>query len=53
MNNYKKPYLVLFNGITDAIRKIENLEIKEARQLLVEAQQNAEEIILSSEEDFE
>jgi len=53
MNNYKKPYLILFNSITDAIRKIEELEIKEAKQLLIEAQQNVEELIISSKEDFE
>ena len=53
MSMYKTAYYVLFNSITDAIRKIENLEIKEARQELVEAQQKAEDFIISSEDDFE
>ena len=49
MVDYQKLYMMLFNGITDAIRLIDELEIKAAKELLVTVQQNAEEIYIDAE----
>ncbi|MGI6013610.1 MAG: hypothetical protein ACOX7K_04920 [Oscillospiraceae bacterium] len=43
MNDYKIPYYILFNGISDALHELENLNISKALELLVTAQQKAEE----------
>lgn len=44
MDKYKKAYLLLFNRITDAIEAIENSDVELAREILISAQQKAEEI---------
>ena len=50
MSEYKKSYLILFNTITDAIKKIDDKEYFEAKLLLTKAQIDAEEAFISFEE---
>ena len=50
MIEYKKLYLVLWNGITDAIEHIEEKEYFTAKQRLIKAQQDAEDIFINSED---
>lgn len=50
MQIYKKAYLKLFNAITDALEAIENGDSYKAIELLILAQQDTEEIIVSSQE---
>ena len=45
--DYKKPYLILFNGITDALDSMERLNFGRARDILQDAQQAAEEAYIS------
>lgn len=40
---YRKPYLIALNGITDAVRAIKAQNYGEALDILVRAQQKAEE----------
>lgn len=49
MPDYQKLYTTLFNSITDALREIDALEIAKAKQLLMEAQQQAEEQYMDAE----
>ena len=42
MPDYRKLYVMLFNSITDALRHLENYEFLEAKNLLIYAQQKAE-----------
>ncbi len=48
---YKDMYLSLFNDVTDAIWEIEDVEgnekVEKARNILIRAQQNCEEIFIS------
>lgn len=44
MNIYKKAYFLLFNAITDALEQL-------AQERSAQAQQNAEELIISSDEE--
>jgi len=53
MSEYKKSYLILFNAVTDAIRKIDNKEYFEAKLMLIKAQIDAEEAFISFEEEKE
>ena len=46
MENYQKMYLLLFNAITDAIECIERLDICRAKETLIQAQQDAEEVFI-------
>ena len=48
---FRKMYLALFNAVTDAIRALDRGEAVRARQILVSAQQESEEIYLQGEED--
>ncbi len=48
MVNYEKMYLVLFNGITDAIRDMEQQNFGFARFTLVESQKRAEELYIDA-----
>ena len=50
MDEYKKPYLVLFNALTDIAAEIEKQNYGLAKQLIAEAQQQAEEMYISIEE---
>ena len=47
---YRKMYYHLFNAVTDALAALEKQNIGQARELLVEAQQQCEEIYLDEEE---
>ncbi len=49
MSAYKKPYLILFNAITDALKKIEQDNVFMAKQTLIQAQIDAEEEYISFE----
>ena len=49
MENYQKMYLLLFNAITDSIESIEKLDIGSAKEKLIQAQQDAEELFIQGE----
>ena len=42
MDEYKKPYLILFNRITDALEKMDRQDYDSAKEMLIQAQQEAE-----------
>ena len=46
---YKKLYHLLFNAITDALEKIEGQNYGDAKDLLIAAQQKAEDIYITAE----
>ena len=48
MPDYQKMYALLFNAITDALREIDRNDIAAAQQLLILAQQQAEEIYIET-----
>ncbi len=50
MADYNKMYLLLFNAITDALEKIEGQNYGDAKELLIAAQQKAEEIYITAED---
>ena len=50
MENYAKLYHLLFNAITDALEKIEGQNYGDAKDLLIAAQQKAEEIYITAED---
>ena len=50
MANYDKMYSTLFNAITDALEQIEQQNFGSAKDLLIAAQQKAEEIYINSED---
>lgn len=50
MQIYKKAYLKMFNAVTDALNALQSGESDKAIELLIRAQQDAEEIIISSED---
>ena len=50
MADYNKMYLLLFNAITDALEKIEGQNCGDAKELLIAAQQKAEEIYITAED---
>ena len=50
MADYNKMYLLLFNAITDALEKIEGQNYGDAEELLIAAQQKAEEIYITAED---
>ena len=49
METYRKAYLIMMNGAEDALRAMDRRECRLARELLIEAQQRAEECFLSAE----
>jgi len=49
MTDYQKMYTTLFNAITDALEQMEKLNYGSAKDLLITAQQQAEEIYMSAE----
>ena len=49
MENYQKMYLLLFNAITDSIESIEKLDIGSAKEKLIQAQLDAEELFIQGE----
>ena len=49
----EKRYYLLFNRITDALAELEELNIGEAKNILIQAQQDAEEAYLKEGEALE
>ena len=49
MADYDKMYSLLFNAITDALEQIEQQNFGSAKDLLIAAQQKAEEIYITAE----
>ena len=49
MANYEKMYSTLFNAITDALEQIEQQNFGSAKDLLIAAQQQSEEIYITAE----
>ena len=49
MPDYDKMHHLLFNAITDALEQIEQQNFGSAKDLLIAAQQEAEEIYMSAE----
>lgn len=47
---YQKLYFLLFNAITNALEQIKNRNYGTAEELLISAQQKAEQIFLDSSE---
>ena len=47
--DYQRLYAMLFNSITDAIELIEELDVKAARDLVIAAQQKAEDEYIETE----
>ncbi len=50
MDEYKAMYLLLFNAITDALAELENTNYGKTKDILITAQQQAEEIYLHNDE---
>ena len=50
--DYKQMYLTLFNGITYALSQIKRMNFGHARDILMDAQQEAEEIYISGADDI-
>ena len=46
---YQKMYTLLFNAITDALKQMEKQNYGTAKETLITAQQEAEEIYMSAE----
>lgn len=49
MPDYQKLYTTLFNAITDALEQIEHRDFAKAKQLLMQAQQETEEMYMDAE----
>ena len=49
MDEYKKPYLTLWNAVTDALEQLNRQDYRCAEETLLKAQQDAEEIYISNE----
>lgn len=49
MDEYKKPYLTLWNAVTDALEPLNRQNYRCAEETLLKAQQDAEEIYISNE----
>ena len=49
MYTYEKPYYLLFNAITDALRQLEACQPLRASDVLIKAQQAAGEIVISED----
>ena len=50
MDEYKTMYLTLFNAITDALAELENADYVKTKDILITAQQQAEEIYIRNDE---
>ncbi len=51
MSEYQKPYTTMFNAATDALEALEEMNVGQAREILRQAQQEAEELFLSQGEE--
>ena len=47
MNEYQTPYYIVFNATIDALRELEKLNFGKAREILIQAQCDAEEAFVS------
>ena len=47
--DYQKAYYLLFNAITDALEAMDTMKLAKARQTLVSAQRQTEELYMDSE----
>ena len=50
MDEYKQPYLTLFNALSRIAEEIERQNYGTAKQLIIAAQRQAEEIFVSADE---
>ncbi len=50
MADYQKMYYELFNELTQVLESIENMNFGQAREIIMQAHQRAEELYLSEEE---
>ena len=50
MENFPQYYTRLFNGITDALEALRKRNYEEVRDILIKAQQDAEEMYISKDE---
>jgi len=50
MVDYQKLYAMMFNAATDALRALEQLNVGDAKEILLSAQQRAEEAYLEDDE---
>jgi phosphate uptake regulator len=48
MNVYKNMYYKIFNAITDALKALEQDDTETAREVLITAQQTAEELYIEA-----
>lgn len=48
-DEYKRPYTILFNAVTDALAALDRGDSVKAQTLLVQAQQDAEEAYICGE----
>ena len=53
MNEYKVMYLTLFNAVTDALAELENANYGKTKDILITAQQQAEDIYIRKNESSE
>lgn len=53
MENFPKYYTRLFNGVTDAIEALQGKNYIKAQDILIRAQQDAEEMYLADEDEEE
>ena len=51
--DYKQMYLALFNGITYALSQLKRMNVGRARDILMDAQKEAEEIYISGADDIQ
>lgn len=51
MADYRKPYFALFNAITEALMYLELGAYEDVRDILVEAQQTGEELVISQSDE--
>lgn len=49
-DEYRRPYTIIFNAVTDALAALDRGDYEQARALLIKAQQNAEEAYISGNE---
>ena len=48
-DEYKKPYLILFNAVTSALEALEADNFGQARELLTRGQQDAEDAFIEED----
>lgn len=52
-DDYRRPYTIVFNGVTDALAALDRGDCALAQAILVQAQQDAEEAYISGTADSE